>query len=144
MGENLIMETLLILLLAIALDLAFGEPPNAIHPVFWMGKAASFLLKVRGGRYQATQFLWGMAVVLATMGVFGAAAYFILFYLKSLSVVAYVIIGAVLLKSAFSLKELRKAALRVKGLLLREKLDEAHYELRSLVSRDTRDLSKSL
>jgi len=65
------METLLILVLAIALDVAFGEPPNAIHPVFWMGQVASFLLKVRGGRNHATQFIWGVVVVLAIMGVFG-------------------------------------------------------------------------
>jgi len=78
------------------------------------------------------------------IGLFAAASYFILFYLRNLSFVAYVIIGAALLKSTFSLKELRAVALRVKELLLREKLDEACFELCSLVSRDTRGLPQPL
>ncbi|MBI2287809.1 MAG: cobalamin biosynthesis protein, partial [Chloroflexi bacterium] len=45
------MEILLILVLAVALDLTIGEPPRAIHPVVWMGKVVSFL--VRGGNGQA-------------------------------------------------------------------------------------------
>ena len=31
------------LLLAVALDLAFREPPAALHPVVWMGKLIGFL-----------------------------------------------------------------------------------------------------
>lgn len=138
------MEILLILFLAITIDLALGEPPRLIHPVIWMGKVASFL--ERGGINQPrlTQLLYGLGMVLVTIGVFVAPAYFILLYLKSLSFAAYVIVGAVLLKSTFSLRELRRAALGVKRLLLEDKLDEARFELRSLVSRDTQDLPKPL
>jgi adenosylcobinamide-phosphate synthase len=50
----------------------------------------------------------------------------------------------VLLKSTFSLRELRRAALGIKRLLMEDKLDEARFELRSLVSRDTRGLPKPL
>jgi len=138
------MEILLILFLAITIDLALGDPPNVIHPVAWMGKVVSFLEKGSNGQRPVTQFLYGLGIVLVTMGLFVAPAYFILFYLKSLSSVAYVIVGAVLLKSAFSFRELRRVALGVKRLLLEDKLDEARLELRSLVSRDTRGLPKPL
>jgi adenosylcobinamide-phosphate synthase len=56
----------------------------------------------------------------------------------------YVIIGAWFLKSSFSLRELRKTALRVKELLLGEDKDKLHNELRALVSRDTSELSEPL
>ncbi len=138
------MEILLILFLAITIDLALGDPPNVIHPVAWMGKVVSFLEKGSNGQRPVAQFLYGLGIVLVTMGLFVAPAYFILFYLKSLSSVAYVIVGAVLLKSAFSFRELRRVALGVKRLLLEDKLDEARLELRSLVSRDTRGLPKPL
>ena len=138
------MDTLLILLGALAIDLALGEPPRLIHPVVWMGKVASFLEKSGAGQRRLAQFVYGIGMSLFLIGLFAAAAYFILYHLKSLSFVAYVIIGAALLKSTFSLKELRGVALRVKELLLREKLDEAHRELRSLVSRDTRGLPEPL
>ncbi len=132
------------LFLAVTIDLTLGEPPRSIHPVVWIGKVASFLERGGAGQSRLTQFVYGMGMVLLLIGLFTAATYFILFYLEGLSLVVYVIIGAVLLKSTFSLKELRKVALRIKELLLRKKLDEAHRELRSLVSRDTRGLPEPL
>ncbi|MBI2832167.1 MAG: cobalamin biosynthesis protein [Chloroflexi bacterium] len=137
------METLLILVLAIALDLAFGEPPNAIHPVCWMGKVASILLKVKDGSSPFSKFLWGLVIVLITIGIFTTATYFAIFYLKDISSVAYVIVGAVLLKVSFSLRGLRQAALVIRRLLLEDKLAEARFELRALVKRDTSSLNKS-
>ncbi|MBA7639523.1 Cobalamin biosynthesis protein CobD [subsurface metagenome] len=138
------MEILLLLSLALVIDLALGEPPRVIHPVVWMGKVISLLERVNVGRSPFVQFLYGSVITLLMVGLFTAPAYFMLFYLESLNFVVYVIVGAVLLKCTFSLRELRQAALRVKRLLLKEKLDEARFELRSLVSRDTQDLPKPL
>jgi len=138
------MDILVMLSIALAVDLALGEPPHLIHPVVWMGKVISFLEKGGAGRSRLAQFVYGIGMVLLLMGLFTAATYFILFYLRDLSFVAYVIIGGVLLKSTFSLKELRGVALRVKELLLTEKLDEARRELHSLASRDPQGLSESL
>ncbi len=33
----------LVLLLAAAIDVIFGEPPAAVHPVVWIGKLITFL-----------------------------------------------------------------------------------------------------
>ena len=138
------MDVLLILFLAVIIDLALGEPPRFAHPVVWMGKLVSFL--ERGGRSQrpAAQFLYGLGMTLITMGLFTVATYFLLSYLKNINFVVYVIVGAALLKSTFSLRELRRAAIGIKNLLLDKKLDEARFELRSLVSRDTSNLSEPL
>jgi len=137
-------DIVLILSLALAIDLVLGEPPRVIHPVVWMGKVASFLEKGGIGRSPIAQFLYGLGITLVTMGFFVAPAYFILFYLKGLSFAAYVIVGAVFLKFTFSLKELRRVALGIKRLLLKEELDKARFELRSLVSRNTQNLPKPL
>jgi len=137
-------DILLIFLLAIAIDLALGDPPDAVHPVAWMGKVASLLEKGSLNKSPVTQFLYGAVITLVIMGLFVIPAYFILFYLKSLSAVVYVIVAAVLFKSAFSLRGLRQAARRVKRLLRENKLDEARFEMRSLVSRNTRGLPRPL
>ena len=134
------MDVLLILPVALALDLAWGEPPRVIHPVVWMGKVTSFLERGGVSRSPRTQFVYGCGITLVIIGLFAAPTYFILLYLKSFSFVAYVIVGAVLLKYTFSLKELRRVALGVKELLMKDKLDEARSQLRSLVSRDTQGL----
>jgi len=137
-------EILLILSIALAVDLALGEPPRIIHPVVWMGKFTSFL-EARGvGQRPLAQFIYGVVVTLVTIGLFTMPAYFILIYLKDINLAAYVVLGAILLKSTFSLRELRRVALKIKRLLLKEELDEARFELRSLVSRDTQGLSKPL
>lgn len=138
------MELLLILLLALAFDLALGEPPNIIHPVAWMGRVASFLEKGSVNRSRSFQFFYGAGIALFNIVLFAVPTYFILFYLEGLSSIAYVIVGAILFKFTFSLKGLRRAALRVKRLLLEGKLGEARFELRALVSRDTQNLTKPL
>lgn len=138
------MEIILVLFLAIAFDLALGEPPRAIHPVVWMGKVTSFLEKGGTGHASRIQFIYGLGMILITLALFTVPAYFILLYLKGLSLVTYMIAGAVLLKPTFSLKELRRVSLEIKSLLLEDKMDEARFELRSLVSRNTSNLSKPL
>jgi len=137
-------DILLILSIALAIDLALGEPPGAIHPVVWMGKSASLLEKGGIGRPPLVQFVYGSVIALVIIGLFTAPAYFLLAYLKGVSFAAYVIVAAVLLKSTFSLRQMRRAALEVKRLLLKEKLDGARFEMRSLVSRDTQGLPKPL
>lgn len=138
------MDVLLILAVALSIDLALGEPPRPIHPVVWMGKIISFLERRSISCRPLAQFIYGCGLTLVTIGLFVAPAYFMLLYLKSFSFVAYVIVGALFLKYTFSVKELRRAALGVKRLLIEDKLDEARFELRSLVSRDTRELPQPL
>jgi adenosylcobinamide-phosphate synthase len=137
-------EIILVLALATALDLALGDPPNAIHPVAWMGRVISFLEKGGSGHRPAAQFLYGLAMTLFTLALFVIPAYFILVYLKSLNLAANIVMAAVFLKGTFSLRGLRRAALRVRERLQENKLDEARFELRSLVSRNTGDLPKPL
>jgi adenosylcobinamide-phosphate synthase len=137
-------DFLLILSIALAIDLALGEPPRVIHPVVWVGKVTSLLERGGIGLPPLAQFVYGVGITLLTIGLFTAPAYFILFYLKSLSFAAYVIIGAILLKTTFSLRQLRQAALKVKKLLAKGELDETRFELRSLVSRNTQGLPRPL
>ena len=138
------MEVLLILLLGLAIDMFLGEPPLIIHPVSWMGKEISFLVKGGTGRSPLAQFLYGLVIVLLTLAVFVTPVYFLLSYLKGISLVAHVVAGAVLFKISFSLRGLRRAAIKVKNWLQKDKLTEARFELRSLVGRDTTRLGKSL
>lgn len=136
------MEIILILLLAIALDLTLGEPPTALHPVVWMGKTISLFMKTGISRSRLVQFLYGAVMAILIIGVFTAAAYFALSYLRILSPLIYVVIGSFILKTTFSLKGLWRAAFAIRRLIKEKKLAEARYELRALVSRDTRNLDE--
>ena len=142
------MPELLILLLALVIDQALGEPPNPVHPVVWIGNFIKLLMKAPVARVQdqnrrrAIQFLYGVFVVLLTTGLFTTAAFFLLWWLKGASTLAYILVGAMLFKAMFSLQGLRQAALKVRNLLLQQKLTEARAAVRALVGRNTAQLDE--
>ena len=136
------MNILLILALALILDFAFGDPPDAFHPVAWMGRVISFLEKRGLSRPTSSHFAYGVMIAIAIVALFTVPAYLLLSYLESVSLGAYVIVGAILLKLTFSFRGLRRTALKIKNLLHDDKLDRARFELRALVGRDTSTLSK--
>jgi len=135
-------ENIIILLLALAIDLTIGEYPRPLHPVVGMGKVASLGLRVAPRRGRWAQLIYGAGVVIFTIALFALSAYFLLSYLRGLNVVAYVVVAALLLKSTFSLKELWRAALKVKHLLEERSLSRARVEMKALVSRDTSQLDE--
>lgn len=138
------LDLIIILSGALILDLILGEPPLPIHPVVWMGKFTSLWAKAGLTRRPAIQFAWGTAMTLLSLGLFAVPAYYLLYYVKSWYHVLFLILGAMLLKTTFSLNELRRAALKIRHLLDQNKLAEARFWLRALVKRDARDLNEPL
>jgi adenosylcobinamide-phosphate synthase len=138
------MEIILIIALAAAIDVALGDPPDAFHPVAWMGKVISRLEKGGLKLNPTSQFLYGMGMTLFTVALFSLPVYFVLFYLGNASPVAGIILAGLILKSTFSIRGLRRTALRIKLLLQDKKMKETRSELRALVSRDTGGLPEPL
>jgi adenosylcobinamide-phosphate synthase len=145
------MELLFILLLALVIDVLFGEPPRVIHPVVWMGKVISHLERFAptsaksppsDGKGRVRQLVYGGIITLLTIFVFATPVYFLLHYIHQISPIAYVIVGALLLKSTFSFRELRHAALEIKELLTKNNLEKARAKMPALVSRETQSLGK--
>ncbi len=136
------LENVLMVPLALAIDLLIGEYPDKLHPVNWIGHIITFLLKRAPKKYATMQFLYGAFAVLLTMGLFAVPVWFLMDFLREAAVIAYIIVGALLLKSTFSLRALCRVAMNVKNLLDKRKLNEARKETGYLVSRDTSKLSR--
>ncbi len=137
------MEIIFILILALIIDIAFGEPTNVWHPVAWLGKLISLEMRLAPRRGKVKQLAFGIAAALITLAVITAAAYFLFTYIKELNFWLYIAISALILKFTFSLRGLRQAATAIKQLLSKDNLTEARFSLRSLVSRDTANMDKS-
>ena len=137
------MEIIIILLIALALDLIFGELPNAWHPVAWLGKLISLETRLAPKRDKLRQLAYGVSMVLITLVLIVTAVYFWLAYLREFNFIAYVIVAGLLVKFSFSLRGLRQAIEAVRGLLAKNNLNQARINLKSLVSRDTDELNKS-
>lgn len=130
--------------LAVTIDLALGDPPDAFHPVAWMGRVVSLLEKGGLKLNPTAQFLYGMGMTLFTVALFAVPVYLIFFYLGHASLVGSIILAGLILKSTFSIKGLRRTASKIKRLLQDDKLQEARLELHALVSRDTSNLPEPL
>jgi adenosylcobinamide-phosphate synthase len=135
------MEAIFIILLALLLDLLLGDPPNALHPVAWMGKVITLLLKGSQKSSPRVQLFWGIMVTLLTMAIFVIPVYFLLDWLKGWNIIVFVIAAALLFKMTFSIKGLCQAALKIKKLLMGNDLQRARFEMRALVSRNTSQLT---
>ena len=133
-----------VLLGALVLDLAFREPPGALHPVVWMGTLASWFEKralTREG--PLTVFLTGLGLaVLAPLG-FAGLAWLAAAGLRELGPLPYVAGGALLVKTTFAIKGLAKAAGNTRQALESGRIEQARFSLRSLVSRDAKTLTSA-
>jgi adenosylcobinamide-phosphate synthase len=132
-----------IVLLALALDTALGEPPAAVHPVVWMGKIIDGVA-ARAPRGRAWQLLHGgmHAVLLAAVAALAGAVATRLAAAVPTSLAT--LIEASVLKTTFSLRGLADAAHRVEADLEAGDVDAARMDARDLVSRDTRTLDRAL
>lgn len=137
------MEGVLILLLAMGVDLLVGEPPRPIHPVVWMGKGAQLLERCAPAAPRL-QIFYGAGVVLVVATLSALPVWVLLSFLKAGNAFIYILLSSLLLKSAFSVRELWAVASRIMQHVAGKRLEAGRRELQSLVSRDTNSLNEAL
>lgn len=130
----------LLLISALAVDLIFGELPNAIHPVLWMGSYIKFFWHRRFKNNPLILFLCGFFIVLSGAFLFSFGSSVLInktpFWISLL-------ISAFLLTTVFSFRALISAGRQVRAALEQSDLKKAR-ELTAwhLVSRNTDSLSE--
>lgn len=132
----------LVLMIAVLLDLFFGEPPNRYHPVAWLGKIITAEMNLAPKRGKWRQAIYGGVIVISTVTLACALCYTVLLQLKELSRLAYIVVAGGMLKFSFSLHGLIRATEEVRRLLSQGDIARARHKLQSLVSRDTRELDE--
>lgn len=132
----------LVLIIAVLLDILFGDPPNRYHPVAWLGRVitAEMNLAPKQGKWRQT--IYGGLVVISTVALAWALCYTALLQLKELSRIAYIVVAAGMLKLSFSLRGLIRATEEVRRLLVEGDIARARDKLQPLVSRDTNELDE--
>ena len=136
-------ELLAMLALAVVLDLALGEPPTWLHPTVWIGRTVSIADRLAPKSPRAG-LVAGVVVVILITGLWTAATFFLLEWLRGLHTVAFLLAGAAILKTTFSVKMLHGVAANVRDLLLNGDMDQVRSRMSSLVSRDPSQLTPEL
>jgi adenosylcobinamide-phosphate synthase len=126
---------------ALLLDRLFGEYPTPLHPVVWIGKAVSLLLRLAPRTGWWRQLAFG-AFLAAAVPALAAAAALAALHLAAALPALEVLLGTFLLKASFALRELGAAAARVRAPVERGDLTTAREALRSLCSRDPSELDE--
>ena len=126
----------LMFMAALALDAILPRVPTALHPVGWMGAAIRLLERAlpMNGRL-APLGVGGVITLLTVVGTAAVVAW-VGVKLWDAGALAYALVGAVLLKSTFEVKGLRRPALATARNLEAGDLVGARRGLGALVSRD--------
>ncbi len=133
-------DNMALLLLAVLLDLAVGELPNRLHPTVWIGKTVSWSEKLALGG-QKSQLVYGAGIALLIPVFWGGLAYLAAEGLQRLHEVSYILAGAALLKTTFSVRMLYRVARWLRTLIAAGAIDEVRANMPSLVSRNVDDLT---
>ena len=129
-------DKIIILILAVIIDLTYGEPPLQIHPVVICGKIASKYTKPYGSKAYGI-LLWIISVL----------PLLLLFYLlevltKSLNYIVYILISALILKTTFSIGLMNRIVRNAIKHIERGDLDSARKYIQELVRRDVYKLGE--
>ena len=133
-----------VLLIALMLDLLLPEPPNAVHPVVWMGRLISVLERFATKIGNTMAFLLGVFMAVAVPLLFAAIAWLAAIVLYALGDIPFLIGAAVLLKTTFAVRGLASAAHETQRSIEDADIHLARHSLRGLVSRDATGLSEPL
>ena len=135
---------LMVIWLAVLIDVLWGEPPNVVHPVAWMGSAIAAFRRHAPKRGRWRPFVAGICFVLAGAYAADAIGAVIEAALRSRPVALAVLGEALVLKLMFSLRGLARAGQLVCAALQSGDLQRARSLLGwHLVSRDTSALDES-
>ncbi len=121
-------------LLAGVIDVLLGEPPNALHPVVWMGRLIGALSGRRPHGRPRAEFAYGVLIVVVTAGTAFAAGLLLTLALGRLPWWLALPVGAYALKTTFSLRGLVRAGRDVQRSLVSDP-GAARAGLAALVSR---------
>ncbi|MCW4010387.1 MAG: cobalamin biosynthesis protein [Candidatus Bathyarchaeota archaeon] len=138
-------DSVLVFVLALAIDLAFGEIPDRAHPTVWMGYVIAFLKgKLKSGNPRVDK-VSGVFLCVGSVAVFAVPAFAILWLLRQVPVwgwLLYIIAAAIMLKTTFALKCMRYYTSPIERALKKGDLAEARRWMRFIVRRDPETLDE--
>ena len=135
MNLPFIIESVLILFLALILDLLFGEPPESLHPTVWIGKSIGFLKSRLKGSNPSVEKIKGIILGLTVIISFAFVAHIMLFLLRQYLIV-YIIFASLLLKTTFAIKCMDNLSRPIGKAIKEGRMEDAKTMLRRIVRRD--------
>ncbi|NDB32216.1 MAG: cobalamin biosynthesis protein [Nitrososphaeria archaeon] len=140
------MIPVLVVIGALALDFAFGDPRSKYHPTAWVGTIIAKTIPFAKSQNPTAEKLGG---ILVTTSITGLVAVLLLSFQvftsfdDIISTIILTIIGSVLLKTTIAIHGLEKHGRLVMESISKNNLNEAQNRLAMLVKRSTKQLDKN-
>lgn len=132
----------LVLMLAAAIDVIFGEPPAAVHPVVWIGKLINFL---KNAAPKTHRKFYGVLMALCCVFLAALLGYSVLYIaaFPGIPRILGLLIEAYFLKATFAINCLLSPAREIYRHLEENRLEKVRELLPMYVSRNTSKLTRT-
>jgi adenosylcobinamide-phosphate synthase len=130
-------STLFIIIIAVIIDVIFGELPAKIHPVVWMGKVIDFF---REYLINYRSKISGIILTFMAVMIFTLATY-VLLHLSAFNYILYILVSSIILSTTFAIKVLLTSAESMKN-DIDHNIKKARKSMSYLVSRNTMELNE--
>jgi len=144
----MMLESIIVIGLAISLDLVIGDPKNRYHPTAWIGNLIGIITTRIKNKNQNLEKFGGIFIVLVPVSVSTAILlslqYSIDFInIEFLSILVSIISGIILFKFTIAIKGMERHALAVLDAVEKNDLNKARTNLSMIVKRNTKNLDKN-
>ncbi|MFN3527530.1 MAG: cobalamin biosynthesis protein [Candidatus Altarchaeaceae archaeon] len=137
------MNEIFVLLIALLIDLIFGEPRTKFHPIAGIGNIIEILFYNEKLRKRSRKFkkIYGIFAAIFLIFLISFFIFQILEILK-FSEILFIIISAIILKFTFSIRALKEHAYDVLKEIENKNIENARFMVSKIVSRDTKNLNE--
>ena len=144
----MIVESILLVFFALALDLVSGDPKNKFHPTAWIGSLIAKLTPYAKSSSKNLEKLGGTFIILISCGIVVYLMILLdiginLITQDYLSIIISVIVGGILMKTTIAIKGMEKHALAVGKSIEQDDIFTARDNLSMIVKRNTKNLDKN-
>ena len=144
----MIFESISVIGFAILIDLIFGDPKNRYHPTAWIGMLIAKFTSITKNQNIIYEKIGGVLIILIISSIVALLLLSLdigisLISTDYVSMIMFVIIGALLLKTTIAIRGMEKHAISVLESLENDNLDMARNYLSMIVKRNTTNLDKN-
>jgi len=144
----MILESISVIGFAILIDLIFGDPKNRYHPTAWIGMLIAKFTPIAKNQNVIYEKIGGVLIILIVSSIVALLLLSLdvgisLISTDYVSMIIYVIVGALLLKTTIAIRGMEKHAISVLESLENDNLDMARNYLSMIVKRKTTNLDKN-
>lgn len=144
----MMLESVIVVIFAVILDLIIGDPKNKFHPTSWIGVFIAKLVPIIKNKSPQKEKLGGILLVIFVSSVVSVLLVILNLGIKNISIeivgiILFIIVSIVLLKTTIAIRGMEKHALAVMDSIEKNDLEGARNNLSMIVKRNTKNLDKN-